>query len=124
MNYFEKNYIGRAGGKPRFEMELWNLFERVKNNITRTNNDVESWHSRLKYDARQNLTVAKVVELFRLEQSYMESSLVSLFNGDVIKKTKNRQVEKNEKLKRIISNYDSNTLKLYLDGLANLFIHK
>ncbi|RMZ96587.1 hypothetical protein BpHYR1_017597 [Brachionus plicatilis] len=124
LDYFEKNYIGRAGGKPRFEMELWNLFERVKNNIPRTNNDVESWHSRLKYDARQNLTVAKVVELFRLEQSYMESGLVSLFNGDVIKKTKKRQVEKNEKLKRIISNYDSNTLKLHLDGLANLFIHK
>ncbi|RNA23005.1 hypothetical protein BpHYR1_015002 [Brachionus plicatilis] len=51
LNYFEKNYIGRAGGKPRFEMELWILFGRVKNNIPRTNNDAESWLSRLKYDA-------------------------------------------------------------------------
>jgi hypothetical protein len=126
--YFENNYIGKFKGclhcKPRYELQLWNLFDRVKLGLARTNNDVESWHSRIKYDARQNLTVAKVVEFFRLEQSYMETNLVGLFNGEILKKTNKRQAEKNTKLKRIVDSYSQSTLKMNLDGLAHLFIQK
>ncbi|CAF1118057.1 unnamed protein product, partial [Brachionus calyciflorus] len=109
---------------PRFDIELWNLFDRVKKDIPRTNNDVESWHSRIKFDARQNLTVAKVVELFRLEQNYTETNLVNLFNGDVLKKNKKKVLEREQKLKRILESYDQSTLSYHLDGLANLFIQK
>ncbi|CAF1060993.1 unnamed protein product [Brachionus calyciflorus] len=94
LNYFENNYIGHVKngvrGKPRFDIELWNLFDRVKKDIPRTNNDVENWHSRIKFDARQNLTVSKVVELFRLEQNFTETNLVNLFNEDVLKKNKKK----------------------------------
>ena len=48
--------------RPRFLKELWNVFDRLNENLPRTNNDVESWHSRIKPDTRQNLTVGKVVE--------------------------------------------------------------
>ena len=128
LHYFENNYIGHVKngvrGKPRFDIELWNLFDRVKKDIPRTNNDVESWHSRIKFDARQNLTVAKVVELFRLEQNYTETNLVNLFNGDVLKKNKKKVLEREQKLKRIVESYDQSTLSYHLDGLANLFIQK
>ncbi|CAF0995330.1 unnamed protein product, partial [Brachionus calyciflorus] len=76
LNYFENNYIGSKEKSPRYHPNLWNLFERVKNDMALANNDVESCYSRLKYDARQNLTVAK------LEQSYMETTFINLFNGE------------------------------------------
>ena len=79
LNFFENKYIGRiksikslcVRSKPRFGIDLWNVHDRVKKNLPRTNNEVESWHSRIKPDAKQNLSEAKEVELFRQEQSLM-----------------------------------------------------
>ncbi|CAF1065902.1 unnamed protein product [Brachionus calyciflorus] len=113
LNYFENNFIGSKEKSPRYHPNLWNLFERVKNDMTLTKNDVESWHSRLKYDSIQNLTVAKVVELFRLEQSYMETTLINLFNGEQVKKLKKRQLEKNEKIKPIQFIRDTNKPEMF-----------
>ncbi|CAF0849443.1 unnamed protein product [Brachionus calyciflorus] len=63
LNYFELNNIGRIKqgerSKPRFDIALLNVNERVHLNLPLRNNDVESWHSRIKPDARQNLTVSK-----------------------------------------------------------------
>ncbi|CAF0828461.1 unnamed protein product [Brachionus calyciflorus] len=98
ISYFESNYVGRLkmGNRisPRFPKELWNVFDRVNENLPRTNNDVESWHSRIKPDTRQNLTVGK---LFPQEQSFMESNLVSIFQGSKNKKKITKaQLEKNQ----------------------------
>lgn len=94
LDYVENNYIGKLKGnklsKARFPIELWNLHERVKLDLPRTNNNVESWHSRIKPDSCKNLTVKKVVEFFRLEQNNMETDLVLLFNGEQIKVIKKK----------------------------------
>ena len=91
LSYFESNYIGRVKSwkkcKPRFAVELLNLFDRVKENLPRTNNIVESWHASVKYDAKQNMTVGKVVELFHLDQSYMELNLLNIFQGKIKKRS-------------------------------------
>lgn len=54
VSYFEKNYVGKLKAntrgirdKPRFSMNLWNVYDRVKNDLPRTNNAVESWHSKI-----------------------------------------------------------------------------
>ena len=48
-NYFEDTYIGRLTSqgrqKPRFDMEQWSCHQRVRNDLPRTNNAVESWNS-------------------------------------------------------------------------------
>ena len=88
--------------------------------MSRTNNNVESWHSRLQPDGRRNLSVAKVVELFRLEQDYMETDLVKLFMGEVATRSKKSVAERNEKIKKMVLDYKSNLLEFYLDGLSNV----
>ncbi|CAF0877868.1 unnamed protein product, partial [Brachionus calyciflorus] len=52
--YFEQVYIGKLKPNskshrvvPRYPIELWSVFERVKQKLPRTNNNVESWHSRV-----------------------------------------------------------------------------
>ncbi|RNA04161.1 hypothetical protein BpHYR1_007434 [Brachionus plicatilis] len=62
--YFEKSYIGKLklNSKshrvvPRYPMELWSFFERAKQRLPRTNNNVESWHSQVQADVRKKITI-------------------------------------------------------------------
>ncbi|CAF0954419.1 unnamed protein product [Adineta steineri] len=51
LDYIEDNYIGRLRGRSRrvatFPVHFWNMTERVKNNMHRTNNNIEAWHRKL-----------------------------------------------------------------------------
>ncbi|CAF3479708.1 unnamed protein product [Adineta steineri] len=48
LQYFEKTWIGeRSIGykKPRFNNELWNMYDRIVSDLPRTNNTVEGWNN-------------------------------------------------------------------------------
>ena len=51
IDYFENNYIGlmhrRERRPPRFPLELWNVNNRVEEEIPKTNNHVEAYHRHL-----------------------------------------------------------------------------
>ncbi|CAF1137041.1 unnamed protein product [Brachionus calyciflorus] len=102
LTYVEINYIGPIKkdkrSSPRFPIEFWNLNERVKQDLPRTNNNVESWHSRIKSDTRHNLTVNKVVDFFHLEQNNMETDLLLLFSGNQLKSVSNKIKKHEEKV--------------------------
>ena len=128
LTYVENNYIGKVKDEkrmiPRFPISLWNLHERVKNDLPRTNNNVESWHSRIKPDVSKNLTVKKVIEFFRLEQNNMETDLVLLFGGETLKQTKKKVALREEKLKIVVKEYNTSNLKLFLNGIIALIDDK
>ena len=49
LNYFEDNYMGRLrrNGRrdnPLFVPSLWNMYGRTRDELPRTNNNVEAWH--------------------------------------------------------------------------------
>ncbi|CAF0799654.1 unnamed protein product [Brachionus calyciflorus] len=46
--------------------EFWNLNERVKLDLPRNNNNIESWHSRLIKNLSRNSTIKKIIELFQI----------------------------------------------------------
>ena len=85
----ERNYIGKLkkGSKssreiPRFPISSWNLFDRVFLKLPRTNNAIESWHSRLKSDVKKEMTLNKVIGLLRDEQSKTDTSIMSIELGN------------------------------------------
>ena len=49
MIYFQDNYIGRfnriSRDEPTFAISLWNQYNRVLENMPRTNNHLEGWHN-------------------------------------------------------------------------------
>ncbi|RNA28322.1 hypothetical protein BpHYR1_050884, partial [Brachionus plicatilis] len=102
----------------RFPIAYWNLYERVKEDLPRTNNNIESWHSRIKPDARNNLTLSKVIELFRLEQSNMESYYALLSTGEILSSTRTKQNKKNQKIKLMVEQYTQNKIGMFLDGMG------
>lgn len=124
LTYIENNYVGSDTKKSRFPLEFWNLYNRVKLQLPRTNNSIESWHSRISRNTCQNLTIKKVIDLFKEEQNTMEADLVLLFSGKCLKVT-NSKVEKREQdLKRTIDAYNRAHMGLFLNGLANLINDK
>ena len=44
LEYFDVNYIGSERRNARFRIEIWNQYNRVCENLCRTNNGVEAWH--------------------------------------------------------------------------------
>ena len=51
IDYFEDTYIGRLrpGGHrraPLFDLALWNMYDQMTGDLSRTNNAVEGWHRR------------------------------------------------------------------------------
>ena len=36
--------LGNKRGKPKFSLQLWNIYERVIQDLPRSNNSVEGWH--------------------------------------------------------------------------------
>ena len=124
LTYIENNYVGSESKKPRFQIDFWNLHNRVKLELPRTNNSIESWHSRISKEACKNITMKKVIDLFKIEQSIMESDLVLLFSGKQLKMV-NTKIEKREQdLKRSVDAYTSENMSLFLGGLANLINDK
>ncbi|CAF1063806.1 unnamed protein product [Brachionus calyciflorus] len=77
-----------------------------------------SWHSRIKSDASKNLTVKKVV------QNNMENDLVLLFSGETLKQTKKKDLVREEKLKKLIDEYNVLNLDLFLNRIINLLDDK
>ena len=107
---------------PLFPIEKWNVFERVKQKLPRTNNNVENWHSRIQADVRKKLNVYMVVELLRQEQDKAEIEYARLLNGEILKKKlSKKEVEKELNIERLVTSYSGNVLE-QLKGVANNFI--
>jgi hypothetical protein len=115
-NDFDSNSIRNA----RFPIATWNVHNRCKLGLPRTNNKVECWHMLINNKATKNLTVYKLIELLRTEQSKVETDLVKLRMGELIKK-KLKQDKKDKNLQRLCQNYKKTTnekLLEYLDYIS------
>jgi hypothetical protein len=76
-DYWEDNYIGRQRrgkrSQPRFNADIWNVRDRVQNNLPRTNNSVEAWHNAFQSTVEcHHPSVYKLIEQFRHEQDHCE----------------------------------------------------
>ncbi|RNA41735.1 hypothetical protein BpHYR1_044164 [Brachionus plicatilis] len=86
--YIEKYYIGKKKKVARYQFPTWNLYNRVLEELPRTNNSVESWHNAFTTNEKKHLNINALVEKMRLEQSNTENNCTRirsghLFNRDV-----------------------------------------
>ena len=126
LDYLEANYIGKfkknsitTRSDARFPISTWNLHERIKRDLPRTNNNVEAWHSRINQDTKKNLTVNKTIEIFRKEQSLMENNYARLINGEILFKQTIKQKEKDSNIKRLVQSYRVGELEIFFTGIGN-----
>ncbi|CAF0985761.1 unnamed protein product [Brachionus calyciflorus] len=129
LNYFESVYIGKL--KPnskthrmvaQYPIETWNVFERVKRGLPRTNNNVDNWHSRIQADVRKKMNILTLIEILRLEQSKVENDYARLVSGEVLKsKMPKLQIEKEKNIERLVDGYNGNTWE-HMTGVSRNFL--
>ena len=75
LEYFEDTYIGRYRRNaprrpPHFSIELWNMYHRTKDELPRTNNSIEGWHSGFQANIScLHTTIWKFIDLLKKSQS-------------------------------------------------------
>ena len=124
LNYLERIYIGklRKGSKtarlePRYPIPSWNLHNRVLNKLPRTNNAIESWHSRLKAEQKREMTLNKLVGLLRDEQANTDTTVLSLNLGNRKKRPK-ASIVKDENLYNLCSEYKKKDMEKFLNFVS------
>jgi len=122
LSYFYNTYIGdlKPNGKSRkgrYTIESWNVHERVLSKRPRTKNNVENWHEKVNNKASKNLTLYKLVELLRGEQSKVEIELVKLNMGESNKRKK-KQEKKDERLFLLCSNSKKEDISEFLNNIS------
>ncbi|CAF0977838.1 unnamed protein product [Didymodactylos carnosus] len=110
----------RSGRKrPQFVHQLWNIYERVVDDLPRSNNSVEGWHSAFANRVSiSHPTLAKLADKIRREQSKFEIDIAQTRQGHEPKPKKASCRKRDDQIKRLVNAYDTNHLDEYLNSIA------
>ena len=122
LQYFERTWIGEKKRNhrrtaPLFPIDMWNSYQYVIDDLPRTNNAVEGWHNAfINRVGKHHTSMTGFIRTLQTEQGVNESLFEQLSIGreDVIPKKRRKYKDYNERLKNVVSNYDSNDIKDYL----------
>ena len=106
-------------GKPKISLQLWNVYERVIQDLPRSNNAVEGWHHA--FNNRVSIkhpSVTKLAKSILREQSRFEIDIERLRVGEQPKKKKKVYENLDARLKRVVISYDANNIEEYLTRIA------
>jgi hypothetical protein len=96
LSYFEKYYLGtksRTTYQPAvFPREIWSVYERVINDLPRTNNSVEAWHKAFQLCCGSKPGVYKLIQNFREENKLSELARSDIDTGLFISKITNKEI--------------------------------
>ena len=85
--YFQKTYIGELDTigrqkKPLYPIDEWNVYQRTKDNMPRTNNAVEGWHSGLtKLVAQSKPSLIKFYSKLQEEDMWIRNRFREIGSG-------------------------------------------
>jgi hypothetical protein len=111
--------LGSGRKKPLFVHELWNVYDRVVVDLSRSNNAVEGWHNAFANRVLiSHPSVSKLANKIRQEQSKFEIDIEQVRQGHEPKPRKASYRKLDDRIKRLVQAYDNNDLAQYLNGLA------
>jgi len=111
--------LGAGRKKPLFDHKLWNIHDRVVAAVPRSNNSVEGWHNA--FASRVSIVhpnIVKLTEKIRCEQSKFEIDIAKILQGHDIKTKKACYRQLDERIARLINNYNPSQLDNFLKNMA------
>ncbi|CAF0940563.1 unnamed protein product [Brachionus calyciflorus] len=102
---------------PRFDIDLWNIYDRINDCLPRTNNFVEAWHKAFSNMLSYHPSVYALVDKFREEQKKNESELLRLETG-VKYKRKPAYIILDERIREIQNTYSLENFEKYYENLS------
>ncbi|CAF1195693.1 unnamed protein product [Adineta ricciae] len=125
LDYFEKVWVGQKIGRgsqrsrPKFDLRLWNTYDRVIRDLPRSNNALEGWHNA--FNNRVSIkhpSITKLAKCIIREQSRFEIDIERLRTGEQPRKKKKVYADLDARLKRIAMSYNVNNIEDYLYRIA------
>uniref|UniRef100_A0A0K2SY70 FLYWCH-type domain-containing protein n=1 Tax=Lepeophtheirus salmonis TaxID=72036 RepID=A0A0K2SY70_LEPSM len=126
LQYFETTWLGivQRGKrrKPLIEIDIWNVCDRLANDLPRTNNSVEGWHNLFNHRLQIcHPNIDKLLREIRIEQASTEVIIRQIQNGVAVEKTHINYEDINQRLKRIFINYKNMDALDYINSIAQNF---
>lgn len=117
------NPRSRRRGKPRYPIPLWNLYQRVLDDLPRTNNAPEGWHGAVnRAIGYAHPTVSALVKFLQYEQSSVEVELLKIQSGILSQKYSKKLYEEIDKhIKEVVPTYGTIPIVDYLKRIGRHF---
>ena len=107
LSSFAETYLGYDWQDVRFPIKFWNILDRFKEGLPRTNNGAEGWHFRLNSllpGAHPSMLFS--INMLRDEENHYRLEADKIRNG-IFPPRKLKSIQLDDRLKEIVSNYDS-----------------
>lgn len=124
INYFEDVWIGRIDRRgqrkqPTFAHEMWNHFDSVNDEMAKTNNSVEGWHTSFSsLIGGHHVTIFKFIEGLKKDEILTRQRIKELDCGNQANTSKKCYRDTSKRIKRIVSEYSTRPLENYLRAIA------
>ena len=123
LDYFETNYVGelRRGRRlpPLFPYELWNMHDRVRNGLPRTNNNLEEWHNSFSAHLnRPHPSIWSLIDVLKLDSSNSRIVLAQMLAGAATPPQKRVYRDVNQRTENLVQGYNLQNIIGYLRGIS------
>lgn len=123
-DYFEDSYIGpirrRRRGKPTFDLEVWNVYSRVTQDLPRTNNAVEGWNRKMQSAVScKHPNLWKFFNVLKKEQSLNNVAVDQLLGGHTSQPQRKKYKDCNGRITTIVADFCNRDIMDYLKGIAH-----
>ena len=122
-DYFEDNYIGRPQRRgrrePPYPIALWNMHDRVDEELPRTNNSVEGWHRSFQASVGcYHPNFWKFLNFLKNQQSFQQVRMAQLLAGHPPPPQRKRYADHHARLVRVVRDYRNQGIIDYLRCIA------
>lgn len=127
LDYFEDTYIGRPNRRGHrraalFNINIWNCYELIKNDIPRTNNAIEGWHNGFKSMLNAvHPSIWTFIEALKKEDNLNQLKVEQEISGYSPPK-KRKYKDSALRIKKLVLQFENNiSIEQYLRGIAANF---
>lgn len=123
LDYFEDSYVGRFRrrnrAQPLFAVETWNISNRVRDQLPRTNNHVEGFHRKMVAALTSyHPCLWKFLDVLRKEQALTNVILTKIDAGQEAPQQRRQDRATTQRLEAIMRDYGNRQPLDYLRGIA------
>ena len=123
-DYFEDTYIGRpTQGQnrraPRYAISMWNMHDRVADDLPRTNNALEGWHNHMQSNvSSMHPNIWKFLDVLKREQALNQVNVNQMLAG-YPQPPKRKRYQDSSRIKTIVEDYENRSTMDFLRGIAH-----
>ena len=123
-DYFEDTFLGRPcrGGRrrePVFPMHLWNMYNRTKEELPRTNNSLEGWHRGFLYSVGCcHPNIWKFLKCLQKEQALQHVHMTQYSAGFDKQQSRKKYLDVSKRIITVVNDYANRSTIEYLRGIA------